>query len=150
MAEETQLPIVNVAVTLIVHDNKILMVWNAKWGAFSLPMTKRREWHDPRYPASHRGEDWLDAAARAGAECLGRTCAPDLVLDNIGEWNQSDRDGAWKRYQFQVFKLSVSDPAALVPGTAVEWLTPTEILNRRPISPTARYVIGKLQEAGKL
>ncbi len=150
MPGESQFPVANVAATLIVHDEKILVVWNPRWGAFSRPMTQRREWHDPRVPASHHGEDWIDSGARAAAECLGRTCQPELLLDNIGEYQQSDRDGTWKRYQFQVFKVALSDPPALVPGAIAEWLAPGEILSRRPISMTTRYLIGKLQEAGKL
>jgi hypothetical protein len=150
MCEESQFPVVNVAVTLIVHDEKILVVWNPRWGAFSLPMSKRREWHDPRVPASHHGEDWLDAGARAAAEYLGQTCEPELLLDNIDEYQQSDRDGAWKRYHFQVFRISLADQPELVAGAIAEWLTPEEVLNRRPISLTARYLVGKLQEVKKL
>lgn len=150
MPELAEFPLLEVAASLIVHGPKVLVVWNPKWGEFSLPMTKRRVWHDPRVAASHHAEDWDDAAARAGAECLGKTCSPALVLEVPGEFQQSDRDGVWKRYHFQVFQISLADQPTLLPGAVVEWLSPKDVLNCRPISPTARLLIGKLQEAGKL
>jgi hypothetical protein len=91
-----------------------------------------------------------DAAARAAAEWLGRTCDPEPLLDDPGEFQQSDRDGTWRRYHFQAFRVPVKGHPDLVPGAVGEWLTPDEFLTRRPISPTARQLIGKLQEAGKL
>jgi hypothetical protein len=150
MSEQSEFPLVDVAVSLVTSGPRVLVAWNPKWGEFSLPMTKRRVWRDPRVAASHHAEDWNDAAARAAAECLGRTCEPEFLLDVPGEYQQSDRDGAWKRYNFQVFQLTLADQPDLVPGVVAEWLSPKEVLNCRPISPTARFVIGKLQEAGRI
>jgi hypothetical protein len=150
MAEKTDFPQLDVAVTLITWGERVLAVYNSRWGSFTLPMTKRRDWHDPNVAQSHHGEDWLDAAARAGAEWLGRTCEPKPVLDELGEYQQSDRDGTWKRYHFRVFRVSVEGVPDLVPGAIAEWLTPAELLGRRPVSPTARHVIAKLRENGKL
>ncbi len=150
MPDQSEFPLVDVAVSVITSGSKVLVVWNTKWGEFSLPMTKRRVWHDPRVAASRHAEDWNDAAARAGAECLRRTCDPEFLLDVPGEYQQSDRDGAWKRYNFQVFQLPHADQPDLVKGAVAEWLSPKDVLNCRPISPTARFLIGKLQEAGKI
>jgi hypothetical protein len=152
MSEPTDFPVVDVAVTLITRGGRVLAVYNPRWGAFTLPMTRRRDWHDPAVAASHHGEDWADAAARAAAEWLGRTCDPKPLLDDPGGYQQSDRDGAWKRYHFQTFQVALADDPALAPGAVVEWLTPAELLSptRRPISPTARHLIAQLQEAKRL
>jgi hypothetical protein len=150
MAKASEFPTVEVAVALIAKGEQILAVYNPRWGSFTLPMTKRREWQDPEVPHARRHEDWVDAAARAGAEWLGRTCEPEFVLDDPGGYQQSDRDGAWRRYHFQVFRVEVEGEPRLVEGAIAEWLTPVQILSRRPISPTARYVIAKLKEGGKL
>ena len=144
-------PMVDVAVVLIRRDDRILTVFNEKWGAFVLPMTKRRRWQDPKLPKGHREEDWEDAAIRAGAECTGRTHTvdPAMVLD-VPEMGQSDRDGKWKRYHFQVFTLDVGEepPAGL---GIINWLTADEITDRsrRPISESTRHLIAELR-LGKL
>lgn len=150
MAEKTEFPLVEVAVTLITRGDQILADYNPKWGSFTLPMTKRRTWIDPAVAKNHHEEDWLDAAARATVEWLGRTCEPTLLLKDLGEYQQSDRDGTWRRYQFRIFRVPVQGETALVPGAIAEWLTPAEFQSRRPISPTAQYLIAKLQENEKL
>jgi hypothetical protein len=136
-----------VAVTLLVQGGNLLAVYNPKWSAFTLPMTKRRQWRDPEFPQV-REEEWVDAAARAVAEWLGRTItvAP-VVVDDLGGFAQGDRDGVWKRYNFHVFRVALPAGAAPVAGAVWEWLTPAQMLdpNRRPISPTARYVVQELQ-----
>jgi hypothetical protein len=100
-------------------------------------------------PKGDHEERWIEAAARAAAEWLGRTCEPEF-LDEFGEWQQSDRDGIWKRYNLQCFRVPVEDEPRLVAGAIAEWLTPADFLSRLPISPTARHVIAKLKEGGKL
>lgn len=150
MAKKPEFPLLDVAVTLIVQGGRILAVYNPAWGSFTLPMTKRREWYDPKVPKSRHAEDWLDAAARAGAEWLGSTCSPELLFEDNGDYQQSDRDGQWKRYHFQVFRLSIEGEPRLATGAIAEWLKPAEFFERRPISPTARYLIGKLQEENLL
>jgi hypothetical protein len=145
-AEEFSLVDVGAAVVERVQDGRILAVWNAGWGAFTLPMSRRHAWKDPAIPDSLHTEAWEDAAARAAAEWLGRTCEP-VHLADLGEFQQTDRDGVWKRYRFQVFRVAVAGDAPLVPGAIAEWLTPEQFLHRRPISPTAKYLIGQLHEA---
>ena len=137
----------DVAVTLLVRDERILVVWNPKWSVFTRPMTKRRVWQDPAIPPAHREEAWLDAAARAAGEWLGCTftTAPEFKAD-LPEYQQSDRDGSWKRYRFQIFQMDLAPGDEIRPGAIAEWLTKAEILdpNRRPISPTARNLIAKI------
>ena len=64
------------AAVAITRGPEYLTVFNGKWGVFTLPMTKRRTWSDPRVPASDHEEEPLDAAIRAAAEALGRPLAP--------------------------------------------------------------------------
>jgi hypothetical protein len=148
MAHQPDFPVVEVAAVAITRGPKILALYNHQWGAFTLPMSERRAWHDPNVPRADHVEEWLEAAARASAEILGRTCTPVFLLDNQGEYQKSGRDGQWKRYHFQIFHVHLDDDPRLVPGAVVEWLTPEEFSRRRPISPTARYLIAKLQEEG--
>jgi len=148
------LPLVDVAVTLITKGERILLVFNSKWGAFTLPMTKRRTWKDPASKeGAERVEEWDDAAIRAVAEWVGRTMTgePEFLLD-VAEFQQSDRDERWKRYHMQAYRLPLEDESEVGTGGGAEWLSPEEVLDekRRPISATARYVVAELQLAGKL
>jgi hypothetical protein len=144
---------VEAAVTLIVQRNRLLAVFNEPWSAFSLPMTKRRQWHDPNpnLDDAIRTEDWVDAAARAVADWLGKSFVkpPKFLLD-IAEFRQGDRDGLWKRYHFQVFRVTVAPEVKPRRDAIAEWLTPAQLLDRerRPISPTARYLVEQLQAEG--
>jgi hypothetical protein len=149
MGQKSPLPSLDVAVTLIRRGPRVLMILNASWSAFTLPMTKRREWQDPNIPRGHREESWVDAAARAAGECLGRTFTAEPVLrESLPEFLQSNRSGVWNRYYFQVFEIPWPENDEIRSGAVFEWLTPAEILDeaRRPISPTARHIIARLQE----
>src|SRR5260370_21720569 len=117
MAKKPDFPLVDVAVTVITQGPRILATYNTHWGSFTLPMSKRRAWHDPNVPRSDHVEDWLDTAARAGAEYLGRTCTPVFLFDDQGEFQQSDRDGQWKRYHFHVFRVASPGESPLAAGT---------------------------------
>lgn len=146
------IPLLDVAVALIEAGERVLVVYNDEWKAFTLPMTKRRDWTDPGMPAApERQEEWIEAAARAAAEWLGRTLMPQEIADppivNDSEYAQSDRDGTIKRYHFQIFEVKIDKGERLAPGAVVEWLTLEEIATRRPISPTTRYLIGLLSGA---
>lgn len=152
MPTELNIPDVDVAVTLLTCDRRIVLVFNRKWSTFTLPMTKRRSWQDPRCKPAHREEAWENAASRAAAECLGRTLttAPAFLLD-FPEFQQSDSDGTWKRYRFQIFELPLQVPN-LHPSVMTEFLSVDEILDpsRQPISATARDLIKKLGEEERL
>jgi hypothetical protein len=150
-----EFPEVEVAVALIADGDRILTVYSPEWGSFTLPMTKRRKWDDPKIPPAHREETWIDAAGRAAAESLGRTFIglTELPLDpSAAPYHQSDRDGTWKRYEFKTFKLAVWSGESLLPGIVYEWLLVDEILDndRRPLSPTARHLVRELQAQAKL
>ncbi len=148
MNKTPPIPAVDVAVTVIRRGGKVLLCLNPKWAAFTLPMTKRRSWQDPNIPKAHREEKWIDAAARAACECLGRSFTVEPILcAELLEFLQSDRNGIWKRYGFQVFEIPWPEGEEVRSSVAVEWLTPQEILDesRRPISETARHIIARLQ-----
>ena len=153
MAGKPEFPMVDVAAAVITRGKHVLVAFNSKWSSFTLPMTKRRTWQDPRVPRGRREEAWEDAAARAAAECLGRTSkvAPEFIAD-LPEWQQGDRDGVWKRYHYQVFRIALSEADEPQAGAIVEWLTPGDILDheRRPISPSARHIVHHLQAEAAL
>ena len=152
MATQSQFPDVKVAVALIVNDQTILAVYNPQWGSFSLPMTKLRKWNDPNAPSGEREEDWRDAAGRAVAEWFGITIKGiTKLVAEIPPYQQSDRDGAWKRYTFQIYQVSVGPNRLPIAGARTEWLTVDEFLDkeRRPISPTARHLMGELNARAK-
>jgi len=145
---ETKLPVVEVAVAWIKHGERVLTVYNASWGGFSFPMTKRREWVDSLTPTGVGKELWEDAAARAYAECLGRTCVPKFLLETKLV-QRSDREGNYKHYHFQVFQVEINEEIPL-PGTLAEWLELDDFNQRRPISPTTLALIDELRRGGVL
>ena len=155
MSKTIDFPTPELAVTVIsIEDtNKILTIFNPRWGSFTLPMTKRKKWIDPEVPAGNRHEDLVLSATRAAAEALGKTLPanspPQLLLKEI-DYRQSDSEGVWKVYLLNIFGLRVPSGAVLTPDTTVEWLSPHDFAAREPISPTARYVIACLGREGKL
>ena len=150
----TLLPVLDVVATLIVHGGRVLTGYNDKWGAFTLPTTKRRTWEDDTVAkGAVREEPWENAAARAAAEWLGQSLTEPLTdLGEVPEFQQSDRDGKWKRYRLRAFLLELVAEHAIPPMRIVEWLTPDQIVdeNRRPISPTARHIVSHFQLQGVL
>jgi len=143
-------PKVEVGVALIRKGNRILLVYNDRWGAFTLPMSKRRIWANVDDPDRPLEEAWIDAAARSAAEVLGSTCAldPEPIIEVEGE-RQGDADGILKEYRFQVFKLDVNAGGPSVLGKMVDWLTAEEIIGvqRRPLSVTAIRIVETLRRA---
>jgi len=144
---EDKLTLVEVAAVVIVRDRKILAVFNENWGAFTLPMTKRRMWKDAG--ARIENEDWAHAASRAAGEWLAKTfTSPPVFCVDAPEYEQSDRDGVLKRYWFKVFRfcLDEDEDQELVHGAHAEWLTADQFLekDRRPISPTAVALLQEL------
>jgi hypothetical protein len=137
-----------VAVTLIHHEGRVLVVWNSQWGGFTLPMTKRRAWQSMSGPDLVQAESWDDAAMRNVGECLGCTSTevPQFVLE-IPEYKPSRRSGEVKRYSFQVFAFHATG-FELPRGVVGEWLTFDEILDeqRRPIAITARDLVGRCKD----
>jgi hypothetical protein len=148
MIKQTRLPLAEVGVALIRCGERILVVYNPRWEAFTLPMTTRRRW-----PGSQDNpvEPWEDTAARAAAEVLGRTCKP-AYFHEMQQVLQSDREGIWKEYYFQVFRVSAPEEGPLAPAVIGEWLTPDDIfdLNRKPLSTTVLTIVGELRSQGLL
>jgi hypothetical protein len=148
------LPLVDVVATLVMKADRILAVYNDKWGSFTVPMTKRRSWEDASAEKGvERVEEWEDAAIRAAAEWMGRTTTkrPEF-LSEVGEFQQSDRDGKWKRYHLRAFRLQVDDSVNPPSAKIAEWLRAEDFVDekRNPISPTARHIIAELQLAGRI
>lgn len=138
---------IDVSATVIFSGTRLLTVYNERWGAFTLPMTKlRRRPLDADKVLWERGDI---AAVRNVAECLGTTTTrlPVFLMDS-GKLARSTSDGKTKHYAFQIFAFEVSEPSAAC-GLPAEWLTADEILDpaREPVSPTARSLVAGLQEA---
>ena len=148
------LPVVETAAVLIIRDGAILVAFNERWGAFSLPMTKRRSWAAPNVKdTGERVEDWEDAATRAAAECLGTTLTKGpTFMAELAEFQQSDRDSEWKRYHLRAYRFDVDSDAEGCGRPIVEWLSADELLdeNRKPLSPTTRYIINELRLQGQV
>lgn len=146
------MPITEVVAVIVMKAGRLLLVYNANWGAFALPMSKRRTWEDPSQKADAvREEDWEDTALRAASEWLGGTTrAKPEALGQVPEFQQSDRDGKWKRYHTEAFRLEIEDDLGPAPGKSTEWLVVDDVLDedRRPISPTARHVVAELRARG--
>jgi hypothetical protein len=149
---DSPLPTADVVVTVIYHEDKILLVFNPRWGAFTLPMTKLRQWPYGDAPTPARVEDEADAAMRNVGECVGRTYAeaPRRLHEDIIELDQGDRESRSKRYQYRVFGMPMT-ATDLGPGVAGEWLRVDELLDerRRPISKTARSLVRQLSADAK-
>lgn len=144
------LPAVDVVVTVIYRGDQILLVFNPLWGTFTLPMTKLRRWPYGTASNTARVEDATDAAMRNVGEYLGTSSTDEpqrwLGDEKLVEHVQGDRDSISKRYIIQVFGF-VAPSTDLAPGVCGQWLPINEILDerRRPISPTARFVMQHLQ-----
>ena len=149
------LPEVDVVVTVICRGEQVLLVSNSNWKAFTLPMTKRRHWPYGVEPAPGRLEDPVDAAMRNVGECLGISSTNEpkrwLGEGKLVELTQSDRECISKRYVFHVFGFA-AESADLAPGVCGQWLKIDEILDerRRPISPTARFILRHFEAQAKL
>ena len=150
---DSRRPSVEVAVTVIRRGSLLLAGFNHAWEAFTLPMTKRRCMERAGDSASFDPERWADAAARNVSEWMEDSAlSPPVQLMTIEGYRQSDRDLVVKEYRFEVFTTTVPDGQPLLPDSVAEWLTPAEFrdVHRRPISPTARFLVQTLQNAGKL
>jgi hypothetical protein len=151
LTNESNGPDIQVAVALVKCGPQILVNYNPRWGAFCLPMTKRRQWEATNNRSGATvDEEWSDAAARAAGEALLQTflLVPKPILVPEGRVQQSGADLAMKCYHFQVFKVIVDPNALIVAGARVEWLSADELKDkhRQPISPTTRWLIEQLSD----
>jgi len=137
---------VEVVVNVITKPGLVLTIFNEKWGAFTLPMSKLRKHHDPLNPEDVWIEDRLDAAIRVAGELRGRTFTKGefpKYLYTTTEMRQSDRTGEYKLYTFHVFQMDLHPNERLRENLIVEWLEKDSILTDSvfPISPTAKFIL---------
>ena len=142
-------PVVEAVAVLLMQGGKILTVFNPRWGAFTLPMSKRKQFRDAVVSEAPRLEEWDRAAARVAAEVLGRSFAREdfpKPLCEIKDFEQSDADGVWKLYTIQVFALKLSAGDKLAPGIIAEWMSSADLKVREPVTYTARFILNRLEE----
>lgn len=150
---EGSCPTVEAVATVLANGRKILAVFNPRWGGFTLPMSKRKQFRDSSISEAIRPEEWPAAAARVAAEILGRSFAPEdfpRALCEIKDFEQSDADGVWKLYTIQVFGLAVADNVRLAPGVVAEWLLPEDFKTREPMTRTVRFLLARMVEQSLL
>jgi hypothetical protein len=138
-------PLVELVVVLITDgESRFLVDYNEPWGCFTFPSTKL---HDPgsTMPPSREAKETPDeAAARATAEVLGRPLDPSALTklpEEVPPWNQSGRDGQWKRYTVHLFGLNTKMDPKPLPGHTALWLTRKELETLEPVSPTVRSIL---------
>jgi len=135
-------------VVVLVYDessNRLLADYNHRWEAFTLPMTKGHEIPSAIENGPPTMETPLSAAIRAAVEVLGRPLSPFQLPEpmniEIPMWEQSGRDGQWKRYHCLPFAMQAYFEPQPLPGHSAIWLTPAEFLTHEPVSPTARRIL---------
>jgi len=87
----------SIAVAFVVDSQgRLLLAWNNKWGAFTLPMTKLQSDQPAETPEQ--------AGVRAAAEVLGvpTRVVPGKVAQFARSLQRSPRDGDIKDYQYNV------------------------------------------------
>ena len=92
----------SIAVAYVVHaDGRLLLTWNAKWGAFTIPMTKVNLGMPRESPSQ--------AAVRAAAEVLGVPCrvVPGKSAQFFRGLQKSERDADIKDYQYNIVHVEV-------------------------------------------
>jgi hypothetical protein len=144
-----QIESVEVVATLLVQGKKMLAVFNPRWGAFTFPMSRRKFFRDSDVSEAATPEKLDRAAARVAAEVLGRSFPPNdfpTPFVEIKNFEQSDADGIWKLYTIHVFTLKLSEGVRLAPGVIAEWLTPNDFQTREPVTHTARFILGRIDE----
>ncbi len=138
--------IVEMAVVLILDEkNRFLLDYKEPWGGIAFPCTKLRD-VAPAADGQMTKETPQRAACRAVVEVLGMPIDPNALAPlphEVPPWQQSARDGEWKRYTVHLFGLSVrgNRPQPL-PGHSVVWLTRKELETLEPVSPTVQNVLG--------
>jgi hypothetical protein len=138
------------AVALVTCESKLLVIFNEKWGRFTLPITKLKDTfvNDDGYMDAAQNV-WSESSVAAAEEHLGAGQAPDgeyiMILD---DFMSSGRDSATKRYTLGVYHFPV--PTLELPdATGRQWLTVNEIMtDTAPLmSQTALRVVNQLIES---
>ena len=151
-------PRVDVTAVAITRGKAYLTVYNENWGAFTLPMSKPRIRGDASANARPEAEDSSETATRVACEALGRPLPAGgiprrLELDTLQPYSRSGRDGVWKSYHHEVFRLELAEDAE-VPGTVggrpTAWMTLDEMERLKPVSPTAIQIAAAIESAAIL
>lgn len=141
-------PIVELGVALIVDaEGRFLMDYSEPWGSFTFPMTKLGVVPAVVPDGPSTQESPLTAATRAAVEVLGRPMDPktlQALACEVPPYNQSGRDGQWKRYTVHLFRLTAKTQPNPLPGHVAVWLTRAELETLEPISPTVRKILAVL------
>jgi len=140
--------LVDVAVAIIEHEGKILLVYNEKWRCWTLPMTSRHVVPDPNDPGQTQKEDWQTAAQRAAAEALRKVPAqPPTCLFEVAEHLPSKRDDQWKRYKYRVFEFTPDTRPQLARGARVMRARKSAVCRGTTLrtSSTARLILAWLE-----
>lgn len=148
MADKNDFPLVHVAVALIIkNEREMLWTVNRNWGAFTLPMTKRRVSQSGLEPAEQ-------AAARAGAEVLGVPVRVGAHWATRPELKVSGRDGAVRRYAYEIFRVDPHpDFAHALERPDLLWLTEEQVFGgnfRPPVSHSSADIVTQLLLDGRI
>jgi hypothetical protein len=144
MSERDQ-PRVETAVALVTNRNKhVLLVLNELWGAFSLPMTRRRR-------GKLENEPMPRAAVRAAAEALGVPVRPvEGQRHRLAAQLQSGRQLMVKNYSYDIYHVEPHPDFAdqLQIRRPHLWLSPHRVLSGEyePISESARVIVRAVLE----
>lgn len=107
----------SIAVAYVVDSQgRLLLTWNEKWGAFTLPMTKPH--------ADQPAETPEQAGVRAAAEVLGvpTRVVPGKAAKFARGLQKSPRDGEIKDYQYNVVPVEAHpDFVSQISGRPLVW-----------------------------
>jgi hypothetical protein len=138
-------PLVEMVVVQITDaEGRFLVDYNEPWRSFTFPSTKLHDQASTTPTKREPKETPLEAAARAVAEVLGRPVDPNALTKlpyEVPPWNQSGRDGQWKRYTVHLLGLNAKVDPKPLPGHTAIWLTRQELETLEPISPTVRTIL---------
>jgi hypothetical protein len=132
-----------VALLILDAEGRILLDYNENWHTFTLPMSKRHTVLTST-PGDVNLEELDATALRAAVEVIGRPLMtmPKRIHAEVPPWNQSGRDGTWRRYQYHVFALRSPGVPTPLPGHTAVWLTLAELEVAEPVSRTVRTILG--------
>ena len=155
--EHAAIPEVRLAAVAITRGPEFFTVFNPKWGAFTLPMTKRRVWTDPEVPAADHEEDPLHAASARRPRRWDGPSPPSsspgpVELVELQPFQQSDRDGVWKLFRFDVFRMELPGGVTRAGGRSAPsaWLTLDHLRSHQPVSPTAVRIVEAIHASAVL
>jgi hypothetical protein len=147
-------PDVYVKAVAITRGDSILTIFNEKWGAFTLPMSKPRSCPHPDRPDEMVEEKPEVTAIRATVEALGRPLGPHELprrhaVHTLDPFHQGGRDGAWKCYHIELFQLELDPGDAPRPlgGAPMAWMTFEQMQTLKPVSETALYIARSMKAA---